>query len=75
MNSPQVQPENRAVNECNTRTLNDVRKCVSDLTALRGLAAVVHLIKGYSATRICEVPEQHYADFVDQCEWLMGKSD
>lgn len=75
MNSSYMQSENRAVDAYFVKTLDDVRKCVSDLTAVRGLATVVNLLRGYSATRICEVPEQHFDDFVGHCERLMSNQD
>ena len=58
-----------------TRTLDDVRKCAGELTGVRGLGAVLHLLKSYNATRINEVPEQHFADFVYQCEYLKSNPD
>ena len=61
--------------EQQTRTFEDVRKCAGKLTGVRGLPAVWHLLEDYNATRICEVPEKQYADFVDRCEWLISNTD
>ena len=66
---------NIAVDEQCTRTLDDVCKCAGELTGVQGLAAVLNLLKSYNATRICEVPEKQYADFVDRCAWLMSNTD
>jgi hypothetical protein len=63
------------MDEHNNRTLDDVRKCAGKLTRVHGLAAVLHLLKRYNATRICEVPEKHYANFVGRCEWQLSKTD
>ena len=60
------------VGEHYSRTLDDVRKCASKLTGVQGLEAVLHLLNSYDATRICEVPEEQFSDFVDRCELLIS---
>ena len=53
------------------RTLDDVRKCASKLP----LPAVFHLVKSYQATRLTEVPEAAYVDFIDYCELMVSTGD
>jgi hypothetical protein len=57
------------------KNLDDVRTCASKLTGVRGLPAVLHLLQRYNATRICEVPEKDYSEFVDHCELMISNSD
>ena len=53
------------------RTLDDVRKCASKLP----LPAVFHLVKSYQATRLTEVPEAAYVDFIDYCELMVSTAE
>ena len=50
------------------RTLDDVRRCAGKLP----LPAVLHLVKSYKATRITEVPETAFVDFIDHCELMVS---
>jgi len=70
-----IQPGGFIVGEQYSRTLDDVRKCASKLTGVQGLEAVLHLLNSYDATRICEVPEEQFTDFVDRCELLMSDKE
>lgn len=56
-------------------SLDDVRKCAGKLTGIRGLPAVLLLLQRYNATRISEVPEREYSDFVDHCEFMITNSE
>ena len=49
------------------RTLDDVRRCAGKLP----LPAVLHLVKSYKATRLTEIPEAAYIDFLDHCELMV----
>ena len=53
------------------RTLDDLHKCAGKLS----LTAVLHLLNSYKATRITEVPETAYADFIDHCEIMVSTAD
>lgn len=68
-------PGSTPVGEHYSRTLDDVRKCAGKLTGVHGLPAVLHLLNRNNATRICEVPEKHLADFEDRCKWMMSTPD
>lgn len=61
------------MNEPHARTLNDVRKSAGELTSMRGLAALLNVLDTYKATRICEVPEQHYTDFIERCNSIKSE--
>jgi hypothetical protein len=63
------------MDKSHTRSLDDVRACAGKLTGVQGLGAVLQLLEQYSATRICEVPETHYSDFVERCELLVSSKD
>ena len=51
----------------NHRTLDDVRRCAGKLP----LPAVFHLVNSYQATRLTEIPETAYIDFIDHCELMV----
>jgi hypothetical protein len=53
------------------KTLDDVRRCAGKLP----LPAVLHLLNGYKATRISEVPESAYVDFIDRCEVMVSTTE
>jgi hypothetical protein len=53
------------------RTLDDVRKCAGKLP----LPAVLHLVKSYKSTRISEIPESAYVDFIDHCELMVSTAE
>lgn len=50
------------------RTLDEVRRCAGQLP----LPAVLHLVKSYQATRLTEIPEAAYIDFLDHCELMVS---
>jgi len=50
------------------RTLDDVFRCAGQLP----LPAVLHLVKSYKATRLTEIPEAAYIDFIDHCELMVS---
>ena len=50
------------------KTLDDVRRCAGKLP----LPAVLHLVRSYQATRLTEVPEAAYVDFIDHCELMVS---
>ena len=52
-------------------TLDDVCKHANELTQSEGLGTLLHLLlEGYRATRISEIPENRYDEFVLRCNWL-----
>ena len=53
------------------KTLDDVRRCAGKLP----LSAVWYLVKSYKATRIIEVPEAAYVDFIDHCELMVSTAE
>jgi hypothetical protein len=53
------------------KTLDDVRRCAGKLP----LPAVLHLVKSYKATRLSEVPETAYVDFIDHCELMVSTAE
>jgi hypothetical protein len=53
------------------RTLDDLRRCAGKLP----LPAVLHLVKSYKATRLTEVPEAAYVDFIDHCELMVSTAE
>jgi hypothetical protein len=59
------------VDQDKRRTLDDVRRCAGKLP----LPAVLYLLNGYKATRISEVPETAYVDFVDRCELMVSTAE
>lgn len=55
----------------NSATYEDVCKHANELTKSSGLAALLHLlIESYHATRLCEIPEDQYDEFIRRCIWL-----
>jgi hypothetical protein len=55
----------------NAATYADVCKHANELTESRGLGALLLLlIERYRATRICEIPEDQYDEFIRRCIWL-----
>ena len=55
----------------NSTTYEDVCKHANELTASRGLATLLLLIiERYHATRICDIPEDQYDEFIRRCIWL-----
>ena len=59
------------MDRCNSATYEDVCKHAGELTASRGLATLLLLlIERYHATRICEIPEDRYDEFIRRCIWL-----
>jgi hypothetical protein len=55
----------------NYTTYEDVCKHANELTASRGLAILLLLIiERYHATRICDIPEDRYDEFIRRCIWL-----
>lgn len=50
------------------RTIDDVRRCAGKLP----LPAVLHLVKSYNATRLSDIPEAAFLDFVDHCELMVS---
>ena len=52
-------------------TYEDVCKHASELTQSRGLATLLLLlVERYHATRICEIPQDQYDEFIRRCIWL-----
>ena len=55
----------------NYTTYEDVCKHANELTASRGLAILLLLIiERYHATRISDIPEDRYDEFIRRCIWL-----
>jgi len=55
----------------NVATYADVCKHANELTESRGLGALLLLlIERYRATRICDIPEDQYDEFIRRCIWL-----
>lgn len=55
----------------NVATYKDVCKHANELTESRGLGTLLLLLmERYHATRICEIPEDYYDEFVRRCIWL-----
>ena len=55
----------------NRRTIDDVRRCAGKLP----LPAVLHLVKSYNATRLSDIPETAYIDFIDHCELMTSAGE